>query len=182
MDKNRLLRFGLLSATAASALVFAGCATRAVYTTSTYSSGGGYYATSGYDSYDYDSYGIVVGAPPPVYYDAPPPPPPRYEARPMAPGPGLVWVDGYWDWRGGAWAWQSGRWVRPRAGYVYSAPTYDYSGGRVSYVRPHWQPSGGGATCCPTPGCGSSSRVPTPKGGSATPDPGCRGPASRPSW
>jgi hypothetical protein len=42
-----------------------------------------------------------------------PPPPYAYRARGMAPGPGYVWVDGYWVFRGNHWHWVSGHWVRP---------------------------------------------------------------------
>ena len=41
------------------------------------------------------------------------PPPPRYGVVGVAPGPGYVWTDGFWDWRGGNWYWVSGRWMRP---------------------------------------------------------------------
>ena len=50
-----------------------------------------------------------------------PPPPPRYGMVDVAPGPGYVWTDGFWDWRGGNWSWVGGRWVhppRPRAVWV----------------------------------------------------------------
>jgi hypothetical protein len=50
-----------------------------------------------------------------------PPPPPRYGMVGVAPGPGYVWTDGFWDWRGGNWFWSGGRWVhppRPRAVWV----------------------------------------------------------------
>jgi hypothetical protein len=43
----------------------------------------------------------------------PPPPPYAYRERGMAPGPGYVWVDGYWALRGNRWHWMSGHWVRP---------------------------------------------------------------------
>lgn len=43
----------------------------------------------------------------------------------VAPGPGFVWTDGYYDWVGGGWVWRSGRWARPpRRGYVWERPTY----------------------------------------------------------
>ncbi len=43
----------------------------------------------------------------------PPPPPYAYRARGMAPGPGYVWVDGYWVSRGHRWHWVSGHWAPP---------------------------------------------------------------------
>jgi hypothetical protein len=42
-----------------------------------------------------------------------PPPPPRYGIVGVAPGPGYVWTDGFWDRRGDRWAWSAGQWRRP---------------------------------------------------------------------
>jgi WXXGXW repeat (2 copies) len=42
-----------------------------------------------------------------------PPPPFRYEAPPPIPGPGYIWVDGYWVPEGGRGVWKHGAWVRP---------------------------------------------------------------------
>lgn len=41
------------------------------------------------------------------------PPPPRYGVVGVAPAPGYVWTDGFWDWRGNNWVWAPGRWQRP---------------------------------------------------------------------
>ncbi len=41
------------------------------------------------------------------------PPAPQYENVGYAPGPGYVWVGGYWNWAGGRYAWYPGRWTRP---------------------------------------------------------------------
>ena len=41
------------------------------------------------------------------------PPPPRYAVIGVAPGPGFVWTEGFWDWRGRGYAWVPGRWMRP---------------------------------------------------------------------
>lgn len=61
----------------------------------------------------------------------PPPPPPRYGVLGYAPGPGYVWVDGFWDLRGGRWFWSPGRWVLP--------PRH-----RAVWVSPYWAPRGRG--------------------------------------
>ena len=43
-----------------------------------------------------------------------PPPPPRVvHVRPVAPGPGFLWVDGYWYPVGGHYRWHVGYWTRP---------------------------------------------------------------------
>ena len=41
------------------------------------------------------------------------PPPPRYGVIGVAPGPGYVWTEGFWDWRAGGYVWVPGRWMRP---------------------------------------------------------------------
>ncbi|MFO1328592.1 MAG: hypothetical protein U1F56_14640 [Rubrivivax sp.] len=53
--------------------------------------------------------------PGPVVDAAPPPAP--YEAQPVAPGPGYVWIGGYWGWNLGRHVWIGGRWALPPAGY-----------------------------------------------------------------
>jgi len=44
----------------------------------------------------------VVAAPPAVVVDT----------VPAQPGPGYVWVGGYWQWDGAHYVWVPGRWVR----------------------------------------------------------------------
>jgi len=65
-----------------------------------------------------------------VAYRVPPPPAPMV-AGPVgyAPGPGFVWVDGFWDLHGGRWAWVSGAWRRPPHR-------------RSVWVRSYWEPHG----------------------------------------
>jgi hypothetical protein len=64
------------------------------------------------------SFGVTIGAPPP---------PLRYEAPPPMPGPGYVWVDGYWVPEGGRWVWRHGEWRRPPyAGAYWAHPHYDH--------------------------------------------------------
>jgi hypothetical protein len=77
--------------------------------------------------------GIVVGTAPP---------PPAVVAGPVgvAPGPGYVWIDGYWDWVGGTWVWVPGTWVlppRPRA--VWVGPVYRHDHDHYRYYRGHWR-------------------------------------------
>jgi hypothetical protein len=62
------------------------------------------------------SFGIHIGTPPP---------PLRYEARPPIPGPGFVWVDGFWEPFHGRYRWHPGYWNRPPFEGAY-------------YVHPHW--------------------------------------------
>lgn len=69
------------------------------------------------------------------------PPPPRYAVVGVAPGPGFVWTDGYWDWRGGRWFWVGGRWLRPphpRAMWV-PGRWVETRRGRWSFERGRWR-------------------------------------------
>ena len=47
--------------------------------------------------------GIRIGVPPPA----------RVVVRPVAPGPGYFWVDGYWFPDHGHYRWHDGYWTRP---------------------------------------------------------------------
>ena len=72
------------------------------------------------------------------------PPPPRYGVIGVAPGPGYMWTDGFWDWRGGGWAWVSGRWMRaprPRAVWVPGYWEERHEHGRRGYAfhRGYWR-------------------------------------------
>ena len=42
-----------------------------------------------------------------------PPAPLVYGPVGIAPAPGYIWTDGFYNWRGGTWVWVPGRWVRP---------------------------------------------------------------------
>lgn len=56
-----------------------------------------------------------------------PPPPPRVVAvRPAAPGPGFIWVDGYWYPVDGRYRWHDGYWTRPAyEGAHWIGPRYE---------------------------------------------------------
>jgi len=76
--------------------------------------------------------GVVVGAPPPA--------PMVVGPVGVAPAPGYVWVDGYWDWVGGRWVWVGGRWVRPpRPHAFWVAPYYHPFGDHYHYHRGYWR-------------------------------------------
>ena len=75
--------------------------------------------------------GVVIGREPP--------PPIRYERRGPLPGPGYVWVDGFWAWRGGRYVWVPGHWDRPPyAGAYWSHPHYDRYEDGWHYHEGHW--------------------------------------------
>ena len=71
--------------------------------------------------------GIRIGAPPP----------PRVVAvRPVAPGPGYIWVEGYWYPVGHHYKWHEGYWTRPPyPGAIWVAPRHD---GQM-YYQGYWQ-------------------------------------------
>jgi len=56
-----------------------------------------------------------------------PPPRPRViRAHPVAPGPGYLWVDGYWYPVNGRYRWHDGYWTRPPyAGASWIGPRYE---------------------------------------------------------
>jgi WXXGXW repeat (2 copies) len=79
----------------------------------------------------YHSYYVVPAAPPP---------PRAYGFVGVAPGPGFVWVNGYWDWRGGNWFWVRGAWVRPpRPHAVWVEPSYRRYGRGYRYYGGRWR-------------------------------------------
>ena len=73
------------------------------------------------------SVGVRIGAPPA---------PRVVRVRPVAPGPGWVWVDGYWFAEGRRWRWHDGYWTRaPYEGAVWVRPRYE--GGM--YYQGYWE-------------------------------------------
>lgn len=67
--------------------------------------------------------GIRIGAPPP---------PRVVRVRPVAPGPGFFWVDGYWYPVRGRYVWHAGYWSRPPyEGAHWVPPHHD---GRMFYA------------------------------------------------
>ena len=71
-----------------------------------------------------------------------PPPPLRHEVIVVRPGPGVVWVPGYWDWAPvrGRYVWVAGRWVRPPFRHaVWVGPAWHHRGRHAFFVRGHWR-------------------------------------------
>ena len=65
------------------------------------------------------------------------PPPPRVEVIGVAPGPGYVWLNGYWGWSGGRHTWVGGRWDQGRPGQYWAPHAWGREGGG-------WRMNGGG--------------------------------------
>ena len=64
------------------------------------------------------SVGINIGAPPP--------PPAAVFVQPDAPGPGFVWIQGYWYPVGRRYRWHEGYWTRPPyEGAFWVGPRHD---------------------------------------------------------
>jgi hypothetical protein len=73
-----------------------------------------------------------------VVTEAPPAPPVEYVGA--SPGPGFIWIRGYYHWYGGRWVWYRGHYERPpRVGAVWVGPRYEVRGGTRIYVRGYWR-------------------------------------------
>ncbi|SRR5579883_38390 len=74
------------------------------------------------------------------YYATAPPPPLRAEYIGAAPGPGYVWINGYWGWRGNTYTWVNGYYARPpRPHAVWVAPRWENYHGRYRFHEGHWR-------------------------------------------
>ncbi|HEY7336759.1 MAG TPA: hypothetical protein VH639_17830 [Bryobacteraceae bacterium] len=75
-----------------------------------------------------------------AYYAPAAPPPVRVEAFGVAPGPGYVWINGYWGYSGRNYVWTPGRWERPpRRGAAWVNGGWERHGNRWAYRRGHWR-------------------------------------------
>lgn len=74
--------------------------------------------------------------PGPVVDVAPPPSP--YEAQVPAPGPGYVWIGGYWGWNLGRHVWIGGRWALPPAGHGWVPGYWGRHGHGWRWNGGHW--------------------------------------------
>lgn len=71
------------------------------------------------------------------------PPPPRVERIPYQPGPGYVWVPGFWNWAGGRYVWHAGYWaVPPQTGHVWVPSGWVRHGRHYRYVPGRWSTPG----------------------------------------
>jgi hypothetical protein len=67
------------------------------------------------------------------------PPGLRVEVMPGRPGPGYVWMGGYWRWGGRDYVWASGRWARPRQGRRWEDGRWEQQGHRWVYREGRWR-------------------------------------------
>ena len=71
-----------------------------------------------------------------------PPPIPVY-VQPLCPGPGYIWVPGYWAYDSGYY-WVPGEWVLPpRIGFLWTPGYWGYSGASYVFNEGYWGPSVG---------------------------------------
>lgn len=85
----------------------------------------------------------VAVVPPHVRYVSPvvtvAPPAPIVETYGVAPAPGAIWIDGYWNWVGGRHVWVGGRWqAPPRPGYVWVPHAWERQGEGWRLREGHW--------------------------------------------
>jgi hypothetical protein len=67
-------------------------------------------------------------------------PAPVYETVGIAPGPGFIWIGGYYHWSGGGWVWYRGHYARPpHPGAVWVGARYEVRGGRRFYHPGFWR-------------------------------------------
>ena len=68
------------------------------------------------------------------------PPPPVVETVVVSPGPGYVWVAGYWRWHERHWAWVPGAWAfPPYHSAVWVPGHWERHWGRPVWVEAHWR-------------------------------------------
>jgi len=68
------------------------------------------------------------------------PPPPVAERINVSPGPGYVWVPGYYVWTGTQYHWHAGAWTRPpRPRAVWVAPHWRHDRRGWFFVEGHWR-------------------------------------------
>jgi hypothetical protein len=68
------------------------------------------------------------------------PPAPIVERAVVAPGPGYVWIPGFYRWDGAAYVWVRGRWdrpPRPRARWIPGHWAHERGG--WYFIEGHWR-------------------------------------------
>ena len=65
-------------------------------------------------------------------------------AQPPIPGPGYLWIPGYWAWNGDEYYWVPGYWAMPPAVDLYWTPPYwAWSDGVYDFYPGYWAPTVG---------------------------------------
>ncbi|HEX9101566.1 MAG TPA: YXWGXW repeat-containing protein [Polyangia bacterium] len=79
------------------------------------------------------------------------PPDPKQEVKTPCPGPGQIWVAGYWDYIGGHHVWRDGRWMQGMSGYEYVRARYEFDGKAWQFHVPHWHKRAASAAAVTSP-------------------------------
>lgn len=66
------------------------------------------------------------------------PPPLKPDVRPPSPGPGFVWIEGYWRWAAGEYHWVPGQWARAEAGRTWIPGHWQQRGRRWVWIPGRW--------------------------------------------
>ena len=80
---------------------------------------------------------VRIGWATPVVVTAPPAA--IVEVQGVAPQPGYVWVNGYWNWVGGRHVWVPGRWEAHRPGYAWAPHQWHREGNGWRMAPGHWE-------------------------------------------
>jgi hypothetical protein len=67
------------------------------------------------------------------------PPGPYAEAIIGSPGPGYIWIGGYWGWSHGRYVWNRGHWARSRPGRAWVPGRWERHGNHYEYHRGFWR-------------------------------------------
>jgi len=67
------------------------------------------------------------------------PPPPREERMAGQPGPGHVWISGYWRWSGAGYSWRSGHWAKARQGKAWAPGRWEQKGRKWVWRDGQWR-------------------------------------------
>ena len=86
-----------------------------------------------YTSYEQAATNYVVDQPPV-------PPRPQPEVVVYQPGPGYVWIPGYWAFDGAHYVWLGGRWGYPphRRYRAYMTPHWEHRSSGFVYIQGYW--------------------------------------------
>lgn len=81
------------------------------------------------------------------------PPDKPQEVVPPSPGPGYIWVSGFWQWDGAQYTWLAGHWeLPPSANMMWVEPQWIAVGPRMWGMRPGaWRPAFGATVVRPVP-------------------------------
>ena len=65
-------------------------------------------------------------------------------AQPAIPGPGYLWIPGYWAWNGSEYFWTPGYWsMPPTVGFYWTPPYWGWLNGAYVFNAGYWGPTVG---------------------------------------